>query len=329
MKRICIIFGGSGYIGKAYIRHCLAGDRFDEVHNLDLVPTCIQDARFKEKVCDVRLPVAERFPEADSETSWIINLAALCREPGSEPHEYFDTNIKGAEHVTAFAAASGIRNFFFTSTMSTYGRAAEPTPESAPQYPETPYGISKLVCEKIHEKWLALEPARRLVVCRPSVIFGPHDVGNVLRMVKAVKKGYFFFPGNPRIVKAYGYIQGLLESFDFTMDRQDERFIVYNYAEWPLRDLQGMVEAIQGFTGRKAVTVRLPHSLLLFASHLIQAAAKVTGKPSPIHPIRVRKVAFPTYIKPQYLLDAGFPFGYPLEKALEHWHRAAPGDFKS
>jgi nucleoside-diphosphate-sugar epimerase len=213
--------------------------------------------------------------------------------------------------------------------MSTYGRAPDPTPETAPQYPETPYGISKVIGEKIKETWLAGDSARRLVICRPSVIFGPHDVGNILRMVRAVKKGYFFFPGDPRIVKAYGYIQGLVESFDFTMDRQGERFIVYNYAEWPLLDLQGMVDAIKRFTGRVAFTVRLPLPLLLAASHGVQAAAGMVGRSSPIHPVRVRKVAFPTHIKPQYLLDAGFRFQYPFEKALEHWKRTSPGDFEA
>jgi nucleoside-diphosphate-sugar epimerase len=329
MRKVCIIFGGSGYIGKALIRHYLEGGRFEAVYNFDLVPSGIRDPKFTESICDVRLPISAEIPDANPETSWIINLAALCREPGSKPHEYFDTNIKDAENVLAFAGARGFRNLFFTSTMSTYGRAPEPTPETAPQYPETPYGISKLVGEKINEKWLESGEGRRLIICRPSVIFGPNDVGNILRMIKAVNKGYFFFPGDPHIVKAYGYIQGLVESFDFTMDRKQEARIVYNYAEWPLLDLQGMVDSIKQFTGRGAFTVRLPHSLLLALSQVIQAVAGVFGKTSPIHPVRVKKVAYPTYIKPQYLLDAGFQFKYAFPEALKHWRHVSPADFSS
>ena len=325
MKKTVILFGGSGYIGKSLIRHWLASGRFETLYNFDLVPSGLRDPRLIEKTCDVRLPIKESLPDADPGTSWVVNLAALCREPGSEPHEYFDTNVKDAQNVADFAAAAGFRNLFFTSTMSTYGRAAEPTPETAPQCPETPYGISKLVGEKIKETWLVQDPARRLIICRPSVIFGPHDVGNILRMVRAVKKGYFFFPGDSHIVKAYGYVQGLMESFDFTMDRQGERLIVYT-TEWPLLDLGGMVDSIKRFTGRGAVTVRLPLGLLVLASYGIQAAAKALGRSWPIHPVRVRKVPSHPY-QPQYLLDTGFRFQYPFEKALEHWRGVSPGDF--
>jgi hypothetical protein len=51
----------------------------------------------------------------------------------------------------------------------------------------------------IHEAWLAGDPTRRLVICRSGVIFGPGDPGNILRMIKAIKRGYFAYPGSPGV----------------------------------------------------------------------------------------------------------------------------------
>lgn len=328
MQEVAVIIGGSGYIGKFLIRSLLASGKYARIYNLDLKPSGIMDSRLVERYSDIRNPMQAEVEGFDGNRDWIIYLAALCREPGSEPREYFDTNMVGTGNVISFAECLNAQRIFFTSTMSTYGRAAEPTPESTPQYAETPYGISKLVAEKMHLAWLAADKSRRLIICRPSVIFGPNDVGNILRMIKAIGKGYFFFPGDPGIHKAYGYIHGLIESFHFAMDRIGEPVITYNYAEWPQHDLRGMVETIKSVTGKRAFTMKLPLPLLVGISHLIQFLMGLIGKSSPIHPVRVRKVASPTFIKPQYLLNAGFAFKYPLERALEHWRAEAPADFE-
>lgn len=327
MKRVALVFGGSGYIGSFLIPKLLDSGRFDAVYNLDLADSQVRHARFTQVSCDVRQPIGFDPGPFDPEASWIINLAALCREPGSEPREYFDTNIKDAENVCAFAARGGWRNLFFTSTMSSYGHMPVPTPETAGQYPETPYGISKLVAEKVKLGWLDAAPGRRLVICRPGVIFGPRDVGNVKRMVKGVKRGYFFFPGNPGITKAYGYVHDLVRSVLFVMDRPGERLIVYNFAQDPLLDLGGMVQAIKKVLGISRPTFRIPMPLLLTGAHALHVVAGLVGRASPIHPVRVRKMAYPTWIKPQYLIDKGFKWEHDFETALLHWRKECPEDF--
>ncbi len=324
--KICVITGGSGYIGGFLIRALLERGRFDRIYNFDLREKAFDDARVECRRVDVRRPIVESIPEFDREGSWIFNLAALCREPGSEPREYFDTNVGGAETVTVWAEALGFRNLYFTSTMSSYGRMDAPTPETARQYPETPYGISKAIAEKIHSAWMERGADRRLIICRPSVIFGPGDVENVPRMIRAIKKGYFVFPGSPDIVKGYGYVYGLIESVEFAIAR-NERLIVYNYAERDCLPLRGMVKAIQESLGNKPVTFRVPMPALIAVAYCAQAASRLTGRKSPIHPVRIRKVAFPTNLKPQYLIENGFTFNFPLEKALAHWKGKAPNDF--
>jgi hypothetical protein len=55
----------------------------------------------------------------------------------------------------------------------------------------------------------------------------PGDPENILRMIRAVKRGYFVFPGSRDQRKSYGYIEGLLDSFEFAKGRS-EPVLLYN-----------------------------------------------------------------------------------------------------
>ena len=55
----------------------------------------------------------------------IFNFAAVHRTPGHEDHEYFETNIRGAENVVAFAEKWNIKKIVFTSSIAPYGAAEE------------------------------------------------------------------------------------------------------------------------------------------------------------------------------------------------------------
>ena len=82
--------------------------------------------------------------------SSVFNFAAVHRTPGHEDHEYFETNINGAENVVAFAEKYNRKKIVFTSSIAPYGAAEEEKFETTLETPNTAYGISKLVAEKIH-----------------------------------------------------------------------------------------------------------------------------------------------------------------------------------
>lgn len=319
----CVIFGGGGYIGTHLARHLLSTAAFDFVHLADIDRAEGTKESLSGSITDVRRPIPSTL--ISERPSWIFNLAAVHREPGHEPHEYFDTNIAGARNVCAYADAVGCENIYFTSSISVYGPTAGPTAEDARICPTTPYGGSKFPAELIHEAWLERGANRRLVICRPGVVYGPGDPGNMLRMIKAIRRGYFAYPGSPRIYKSYAYIYGLLESIDFVM-RRDERLIVYNYVESPTEPLGELVRQTKTILGSNAPVFRIPLAALLPAATLAQS---FLGTNSPLHPVRVKKAAMSTHIVPRVLQEMGFEFRYPFLKSLEHWRSIAPQDFEA
>jgi nucleoside-diphosphate-sugar epimerase len=189
--------------------------------------------------------------------------------------------------------------------------------------PDTPYGISKLTAEYIHREWAQKEKSRRLISVRPGVIYGPGDPGNILRMIRAVKKGYFFLPVTPKIKKSYGYIYGLLDSMYF-MINQSDKVIVYNYVEKETENLGDMIGIINKVLGTNGKIIRVPFLLLKWAALILY---KLNPNLNGIHPERVKKVTRPTHIVPKVLIERGFEFKYDFEKSLIHWIKIKSSDF--
>jgi nucleoside-diphosphate-sugar epimerase len=316
----CLILGGGGYIGFNWSKRLAANKSFDKIILADVRPPSQPLPGGCEFVqCDVRQPL--KFDELKPE--WIFNFAAVHREPGHAREEYFDTNLAGAKNVCAFAEQTGCRNILFTSSIAVYGYLNKPTSEASLPYPSTPYGISKLCAELMHKGWRKSAEGRRLLICRPGVVYGPGDPGNILRMIRAVRKGYFVFPGSKNLRKSYAYIEGLQDSFEFVMARREDE-LTFNYVERETEPLGTLVKIVQEHVGKKIPTLTAPLPLLVAAASLVQVA---TGGRSPVHPVRVRKTASSTHVIPEVLIKMGFPFRYDFAASLKDWAKKAPEDF--
>ncbi len=315
----CLILGGGGYIGSNWAKRLAARRRFARIILADIRPPAEVPAGCEFVKYDVREPLV--FEGLKPE--WIFNFAAVHREPGHAREEYFDTNLAGASNACAFAEQTGCKNILFTSSIAVYGPLYQPRTESCRPSHYSPYGISKLCAELIHESWWRGGEDRRLHVCRPGVIYGPGDPGNILRMIRAVRKGYFVFPGSRQLRKSYGYIEGLLDSFEFIMARE-ERHLTFNYVERETEPLGTLVQMVQQHLGKGNLTFTAPLPALVAAATVAQWA---TGGRSPIHPVRVRKTASSTHVVPEALLKMGFEFRYDFAASLRDWTKKAPADF--
>jgi nucleoside-diphosphate-sugar epimerase len=328
LNSTAIIFGGSGYIGRNMLSVFLKDNIFSKYIVCDINPLFgfENESKVEYRTIDVRKKIVLKLENIILESSWIFNFAAIHREPGHKYKEYFDTNIPGAQNINDFARKTDIRNLFFTSSIAPYGKSLKKRSEDSTLYPETAYGISKALAEKIHQIWLSEDINRRLIIVRPSVIFGPKDPGNVYRMIKALKKGTFVLPNGGKVIKAYGYVYGLVDSIIFTMNKSDN-FIVYNYTENPLVPLNQMVDIVKKEFQYTKPTLKLSVRVLAIIAFFLQLASKITGMKTEIHPTRVKKAGFPTNIDPKYLRNQNFEFKYDFKHALAHWKSVSPEDF--
>lgn len=315
-----IVLGASGFIGTRLVGKLTREGR--RVIGADLAPPRQAFEGAEHRIIDVRSPE----PDLRANQAGVLyNLAAVHRTPGHPPHEYYDTNIRGALFATRLAEKLGVRTIVFTSSISVYGPCEEEVRETSELRPGSDYGRSKRMAELIHERWADADEGRRLIVVRPGVIFGPGEGGNYTMLARALRNGTFFYPGRRDTVKSGGYVDELLQTVDFAMARPEKR-ILYNFAYPDMHSISEIVETFHRVSGtpRRPPTAPAP---LLYAAASVFEAADALGLKNRIHRDRVRKLVQSTRVAPHWLLSSGYSFSTNLETALRAWAQETDGNF--
>lgn len=321
-----IIFGGSGFIG-THLIHLLRQECVrpgDKIYDLDLVmpgeegivPGVVEKNEGVEYIrADVRKPLTLDFTPTPEDV--IFHLAAVHRTPGHPDEAYFETNIRGAENVTAFAERYGIRKILFTSSIAPYGASEERKNEETLPMPNTPYGISKLVAEEIHCVWQARDPQRELTIVRPGIVYGKGEHGNMTRLYKGQKKHYFFYAGRKDTIKACIYVKELVRFFkDRVLDHSFPGVGLYNCTYEPAYTIEEICTAMQAATEMHRYIPLIPGKLLLFAAAVL---GPIGGKKVGIHPARVKKLMVSTNVSGKKMAATGYSSHYTLEESFRDW----------
>lgn len=321
-----IIFGGSGFIG-THLIHLLKNECVkpgDKIFDLDIVmpgeegvvPGVVEK---NEGVKYIRLDVCKpiEFDFKPTADDVIFNLAAVHRTPGHPDHEYFETNIRGAENVTAFAEKYGINKILFTSSIAPYGAAEELKEETTLPMPNTPYGISKLVAEKIHQMWQVKDEKRELTIVRPGIVYGKGEHGNMTRLYKGMKGHYFMYTGRKDTIKASIYVKELVLFFKYRMlDNSFPGTDTFNCTFEPAYNIEQICETMKKATGLKYRIPLIPGGLLMTAATIL---GPIGGKKVGIHPARVKKLMVSTNICGKKLAACGYKFHYSFEDTFKDW----------
>ncbi len=315
-----LITGASGFIGTRLVSRLVA--QGEKVTALDILEPRETHAGVEYVTADVGEALDEKLGQG---VDTIYNFAAVHRTPGHPPEEYYRTNVLGALNVTKLAELAGIERILFTSSISVYGPSETLITETKPLTPVSDYGRSKRMAEVIHRQWRGRCEARRLVVVRPGVVFGPGERGNYTFLANALRRRIFFYPGRKDAIKGGGYVDELLDTFAFALSR-DEPELTYNFAFPEASTTQDIVESFHSVAGFPRPLGVVPLPLLLAAAYGFEALAKI-GLKTPIHRDRVRKLVNSTAVTPQWLLDQGYAFNRDLKVALGEWKDETGGKF--
>lgn len=325
-----IITGGTGFIGTHLANLIVETYPEAKIYNLDIVepgnplptvknykPALKEGEKHKAEFvyCDVRKSIEVPFQVTAEDV--IFNFAAVHRTPGHPDHEYFKTNILGAENVIAFAEKHGIKKVVFTSSIAPYGAAEELKEETTLPTPNTPYGISKLVAEKIHSIWQAKDADnRQLTIVRPGVVFGKGENGNFSRLYWGIKKHTFAYPGRKDTIKACIYVKELVRFMLWNVEERNTPFEIYNCTFEPAYTIEEIVKTIKKVTGLTQYVPYIPNSIIMPTAK----CAQLLGSPMGICPARVKKLQISTNICGKKLAESAYQFKYSFEEAINDWY---------
>ena len=327
-----IITGGTGFIGTHLTNLILEMYPDAHIYNLDIVKPgtpnpvvknykpALRDGEKLRSIFvehDIRKPI-ENLPFTPTSEDIIFNFAAVHRTPGHPDQAYFETNICGAENVVAFAEKYGISKIVFTSSIAPYGAAEQLKAETTLPTPNTPYGISKLVAEKIHIAWQNGDAKKRqLTIVRPGVIFGKGENGNFTRLYWGIRKHTFAYPGRKDTIKACIYVKELVCFMMYRLERHDHGVELYNCTFEPAYTIEQIVTTMKKVTGLTQAVPYIPNALIM----PVAGIAKCMGSPMGICPARVKKLQISTNICGKKLATSGYQFKYSFEEAVADWFK--------
>lgn len=220
----------------------------------------------------------------------IINLAAEHRDDVKPISKYDDVNVRGAENVCNAARKNNINTIIFTSSVAIYGFAPPGTNENGEPNYFNDYGRTKYLAEQVYIKWQAEDKFnRKLVIVRPTVIFGEGNRGNVFNLLKQIASGKFAMFGNGRNKKSMAYVENVVAFLEHTLSFTNGLHI-YNYIDKPDFDMNHLVSLVRKTLFKKDnVGIRLPAFIGIGIGYLADFVSTLIRKPLPVSSIRVKK----------------------------------------
>ena len=177
-----LVLGGAGYIGSHAVDQLISeGFSVAVVDNLQTghVESLHKKARFYQgDIRDKEFLESVFFKE---EIQGVLHFAAnsLVGESMELPLMYFNNNVHGTQVVLEVMMKFGVKHIVFSSSAATYGEPKMiPIRENAATNPESPYGESKLMMEKML-KWCDKAYGMRYVALRYFNVAGAKLDGTI------------------------------------------------------------------------------------------------------------------------------------------------------
>jgi UDP-glucuronate 4-epimerase len=262
-RRTFVVTGCAGFIGShltdALLNHghaVIGIDSFSDFYPRPLKEANVASAR---RQSSFRLMEAEigatllgpLFAEADG----VFHLAAqpgVRGSWGSAFAMYAEHNIVATQTILEAAADAGVR-VVLASSSSVYGEAAvRPTPETATCRPLSPYGVTKLTCERLAAAYSVTRGAD-VIVLRYFTVYGPRQRPDMAfaRVLRGLLAGdRFRIHGTGRQARDATYVADAVEATVLAFERGTPG-AVYNVGGGRIVSLLEVIEICQRLSGRR------------------------------------------------------------------------------
>lgn len=305
-----LITGSNGFVGSRLMWDL---DRQGhQVTGIDISSHCDATPHPKTMLGDIRNPgdlrsVKGAFElENNADIELIIHCAAAKHDFGIKRGDYFSHNKYGTKALLEFAAHSGIGKIVYLSTVSVFGHPAGPADEDAPYAPDHPYGESKLAGELLCIDWQKQDPARELIVLRPTVIFGPHNFANMYKLLDTMHRRPWVMVGQGTHVKSVVSLDTIIGMTLFSLGLLKPGYQHFNCVDEPYITLHELMRLIASQPGFRMPRLRIPIGLAVGIGRIFDLPAKLLGIDLPVNSDRMKKFATATDFRAARIRAAGF-----------------------
>lgn len=194
---------------------------------------------------------------------------------------FYDINVQGTINIMTEALRAGVKHIVHCSSVAAMGICNEiPSTEKTRCNPHHPYGRSKLqaetaVLEMVKENNL---PAS---IIRFSMVYGPGDPRDILKLTRMAKKGLFPKVGSRPKLTPLIHVQDAIVGLLLACEKgaPGEIYLITNRQSEPFDSIR---EIIQEALGLKKRALYVPEWAALALASLIEKAFALIGKTPPV-----------------------------------------------
>lgn len=213
----------------------------------------------------------------------VLHLATLGHMSNfSVPPQMFeDINVTGMHNVMQEALRAGVARVVHCSSVAAMGICREvPADEKSACRPHHPYGRSKLKAEQ-EVRRMVVDQGLQAVIVRFSMVYGPGDWRDILKLARLAQKGLFPKVGRrPKLtplIHVEDAVRGLLLAAE--KGRVGETYLITNAESIPFDDIRRILQTALGI---RRLPLYVPEGIALTAAALIEKAFTLIGKSPPV-----------------------------------------------
>lgn len=249
----------------------------------------------------------------------VIHAAGLRHVLDAPYSEYEVINVRATQALAEACAANRVHTFIFFSSAAVYGPGPfSNVPETAPLKAKTPYAVSKAASETFLK---ALQGVPRVIVLRPSLVFGEGDA-EMIKMIQDVKNQKYKHIGAAETAKSVIYAKDLARAVLLVLQKVPEGHHVFNVANPDPVSIHDLAEEIAKALDMEKKIPSVPAGLMKFGVKV----GEMFGKGSAANTENVEKLTTETTCSVAKLVHAtGFKPRISLSTGLKNeisWAKA-------
>ncbi|MFO7665576.1 MAG: NAD-dependent epimerase/dehydratase family protein [Desulfobacterales bacterium] len=213
----------------------------------------------------------------------LIHMATLGHMSNfAVSEEQFDAvNVGGTVNIMKAALDAGVKKIVHCSTVAAMGICQDvPATEKSECFPHHPYGRSKLRAEKEVLR-MVREESLPAVIIRFSMVYGPGDKRDMLKLVRMAKKGLFPKVGNRSKLTPLIHVEDAVDGLLLAAEKgiPGQIYLITNRKSEPFDVIRKIT---RDALGSRKPTLYVPEWAALAAASVIEKAFTFIGKTPPV-----------------------------------------------
>ncbi len=259
----------------------------------------------------------EALESCIKEMDYVFHVAGVVKAKNKEGFYHGNSDsTKNLLEIT-YKVNPGIKKFIFVSSLAACGPAKtdKPVDESTVPDPITTYGLSKLKAEEEVFKYRDKFP---ISIVRPPAVFGPRDT-EILIYFKTFSKGLNSVIGFDAKYLSLVYVEDLADGIILAAENNkadgQKYFVCFDKAyNWD--EIGSLTSKL---LGKKALKIRLPHSVLYSVGYLAELFSTFSSKPATLNIEKCKDITQLRWVcsNEKAKQELGFKAKYSLEESFK------------